>query len=455
MAVLSKEARNNLVDQYVSNIPVEMRERKQWLCYRNYAKQDDKGNWKHSKIPYSPALHTSKGWNNAEAWVSFEDAIKEFQNNEVLSGLSFMVTNDDPYVAIDLDHCIENGQLSETATEFVSQLNGTYIERSRSKTGLHIFCKANLVEGNFNNNGVEMYRENKPIAMTGDSRCKYFQSSIEIKERAISNLYKKYAPKRATYTQDISSNSYASDDIPSDDEIVELMSKYDKNGYELYMHGGGSGDASKDDWQMMLHLNKFLHGDVNRMTSMFMYSACARNHDATKRPSVIAYENYVRMTANNASKVATNYWNYSYGKKKPEVHFNENVSSKEIDDYFANKSYHPAAYPVPSERRAIYLMNVYDKKAWDLLTHAFPEAQKKDDWSVINSLTKFCSGDEKMVSEILKKSKYYQKFDDEKKQKAYDYYIAKTVENAVNSPKAYFWKYTKSKINSNEKELEK
>ena len=133
MAVLSKEARNNLVDQYVSNIPVEMRERKQWLCYRNYAKQDDKGNWKHSKIPYSPALHTSKGWNNAEAWVSFEDAIKEFQNNEVLSGLSFMVTNDDPYVAIDLDHCIENGQLSETATEFVSQLNGTYIERSRSK----------------------------------------------------------------------------------------------------------------------------------------------------------------------------------------------------------------------------------------------------------------------------------------------------------------------------------
>ena len=95
-----------------------------------------------------------------------------------------MVTNDDPYVAIDLDHCIENGQLSETATEFVSQLNGTYIERSRSKTGLHIFCKANLVEGNFNNNGVEMYRENKPIAMTGDSRCKYFQPSIEIKERA-------------------------------------------------------------------------------------------------------------------------------------------------------------------------------------------------------------------------------------------------------------------------------
>ena len=60
-----------------------------------------------------------------------------------------------------------------------------------------------------------------------------------------------------------------------------------------------------------------------------------------------------------------------------------------------------------------------------------------------------------MIGEILKKSKYYQKFDNEKKQKAYDYYMAKTVENAVNSPRAYFWKYTKSKINSNEKELEK
>lgn len=445
MANLSQSMRSNLATQYRSNIPAEMRERKQWLCYRNYSKQDADGNWKHSKIPYSPTLQTSKGWNQEAAWVSFDEALNEFQNNEYMSGLSFMVTDSDPYVAIDLDHCIVNGELTETAQEFVSQMEGTYIERSRSKTGIHIFCKATMV-GNFNNNGVEMYSEKKPIAMTGDSRCKLFQHSIEVKDKVVGELYNKYAPKRTENTYEPRQQSSVSiGDIPSNSEVLEIMSKYDKNGYELYCFGGNTGNKSQDDWQLMLHLNRFFHGDINRMVDVFMNSACSRKEENVKRQSAEAYEKYVYKTAENVTKIArANYWDYSYGKKKTGQHFDESVSNKEIENYYANKKYKEAVSKVPSKERVLYLMKVYDKKAWDLLMKSPEVAQRKDDWIVINSLSKFCSGDEQMINDIFKKSKFSQKFENQNKQQSYDYYISRTIEKVVNSPNAYFWKHSKA-----------
>lgn len=52
---------------------------------------------------------------------------------------------------------------------FINDFNGTYVEISQSGMGIHIFAKGEI-EKNFNNQleKVEMYQENRCIAMTGN-----------------------------------------------------------------------------------------------------------------------------------------------------------------------------------------------------------------------------------------------------------------------------------------------
>ena len=54
---------------------------------------------------------------------------------------------------------------------FINDFNGTYVEISQSGMGIHIFAKGEI-EKNFNNQleKVEMYQENRCIAMTGNIR---------------------------------------------------------------------------------------------------------------------------------------------------------------------------------------------------------------------------------------------------------------------------------------------
>ena len=115
------------------------------------------------KIPVSPITLSSKGWNLREQWADFETAIDGLQNSGC-DGLSFILTKDDPFLCIDLDN------VSEDKKALVDDFSETYIEISQSGKGLHIFAKGEIAD-NFNNQieKVEMYQNNRCIAMTGNS----------------------------------------------------------------------------------------------------------------------------------------------------------------------------------------------------------------------------------------------------------------------------------------------
>lgn len=68
-----------------------------------------------------------------------------------------------PIICIDLDN------VSENKKALVDDFSETYIEISQSGKGLHIFTKGSIKK-NFNNQieKVEMYNENRCIAMTGE-----------------------------------------------------------------------------------------------------------------------------------------------------------------------------------------------------------------------------------------------------------------------------------------------
>jgi putative DNA primase/helicase len=106
--------------------------------------------WKYenkTKVPYfangsgQRASSTDKS-----TWRSFQFARQAFQENDDsihYDGIFFVLSKDDPFTVIDLDHCIVDGVLNIRAFEEIEKWN-SYTEISPSGTGLHIWICATL-----------------------------------------------------------------------------------------------------------------------------------------------------------------------------------------------------------------------------------------------------------------------------------------------------------------------
>lgn len=149
-------------EKYIINIPQELKERSQWLWFKIYHNKDKNGNSKIIKIPISPITFESNEWNKRENWADFATALACLEKSGC-DGLSFILSEDDPFVCIDLDNVEEN-----VLKMFQVDFRHTYKEISQSGKGVHIFVRGQI-EKNFNNQieKVEMYQENRCIAMTG------------------------------------------------------------------------------------------------------------------------------------------------------------------------------------------------------------------------------------------------------------------------------------------------
>lgn len=111
---------------------------------------------------------------NPRSWSPFDRA----QDSTVGDGLGFAL-NGEGIACIDLDHCLIDGVLLDWAQSIVDQCKGTFIEVSRSGTGLHIFGHATVGAGR-RRDGVEVYDRGRFIAVTGRrwNRCPLVLSDI-------------------------------------------------------------------------------------------------------------------------------------------------------------------------------------------------------------------------------------------------------------------------------------
>jgi primase-polymerase (primpol)-like protein len=121
-----------------------------------------------AKVPVT-AWGTAASSTNPATWCDYESA----RQSSAGVGLGF-VLNGDGIVCIDVDHCIVDGELTAQAADLVGRCQGTYIERSPSGTGLHIWGKARLGFSGTVIGGVEVYGDLRYLTVTGDSigRCR-------------------------------------------------------------------------------------------------------------------------------------------------------------------------------------------------------------------------------------------------------------------------------------------
>lgn len=99
-------------------------------------------------------------------WSGYRDATA----SKVGVGLGYMLAEGDGIVCIDLDHCLEDGQLASWAREVLDRCPVSYTEVSPGGDGLHIWGRGELERGRRIRRGgtaIEVYGQGRYVAMTG------------------------------------------------------------------------------------------------------------------------------------------------------------------------------------------------------------------------------------------------------------------------------------------------
>lgn len=297
------------IEKYKQNIPMELREYKQWLWFKIYHNEDKNVKIKTAKIPVSPITCESDEWNKEVNWADFETTVNNLESSGC-EGLSFVLSNDDPFLCIDLDNVPY-----DMREMFCKDFHDTYIETSQSGKGLHIFTKGKIAD-NFNNQieKVEMYQENRCIAMTRN-RIDGTPNKVAYKQNKIDKYYERFANKKSI-REEIRAYEVIGNIVPDISTIIETMCRYNARAKELFEGSSSSGDDSKDDFSLLLFLNSYTHGNEALMKEIFLMSALNRSDDRSKRKNESAYIRYLEDSIKKAIQYGNQkYWDYNYHRK--------------------------------------------------------------------------------------------------------------------------------------------
>jgi len=145
-------------------IPSELRDAAQWVNWRAVW-QGEKG--KYNKPPIDPKTLSFAKSTDPATWASFEVAAASYERHQSqLAGVGFVLTAGDVLVGIDIDHCIEDGQVQADAQAIIDRFS-SYTELSPSGTGIRIFLHGKLPAGGRKRGNLEIYDRDRYLTVTG------------------------------------------------------------------------------------------------------------------------------------------------------------------------------------------------------------------------------------------------------------------------------------------------
>jgi hypothetical protein len=137
-------------------IPEELKQLPHWVLWRW-----EQRNGRPTKPLYSAKSNDTPQYaksNDPETWVDFTTALDKYNSDAkcFFQGIGFVLTNT-PFVGIDFDGVVQNGQIEPYISEILRILGDPYVEFSPSGKGLHCFVRAPLPEGSKNRFGTKAY----------------------------------------------------------------------------------------------------------------------------------------------------------------------------------------------------------------------------------------------------------------------------------------------------------
>ena len=254
-------------------VPDEMKKRPNWVVVKTWWNAK-KG--RYAKRPINCNTGEYAESDNPETWTTFDNALKYLKEKGGTT-VAYALDGKDNISCIDLDHCYdENGQPSALAKEVLSKCGKTYVEKSVSGNGLHIFGKTSGMDiRTFSKDGdLEFYQKDHFIAMTGDgtgySRLESFDTP-EMKE-----LLSRKCEKREEWKGVCKGVNGLS--TMTDRDVVEKASNA-KNGDKfkrLYAGEDLQNNHSNSDMSLMNLLAYWCNGDKEQMLRIFATSGLFR-----------------------------------------------------------------------------------------------------------------------------------------------------------------------------------
>lgn len=165
----------------LESLPQELKASCRWVSFRleDAQPKDGKPGRERCKVPKNsrdPKHNASS--TDPESWSTFEEAIASLSTIK-----PFLKYADDPYpvgiglvfgvpfFGVDLDDCVDGGEVAAWAVELLRKFPATYTEYSPSKKGLHLWWKcaehAKLPDG-IRTDQAEAYSRKRYFTMTGE-----------------------------------------------------------------------------------------------------------------------------------------------------------------------------------------------------------------------------------------------------------------------------------------------
>ena len=121
----------------VDAIPPDLAASNQWVAWQLAFRGD-----KWTKIPLCPHSGGNAAVDRPNTWGSFANAVSYWQTGRA-DGIGYVLTAQDPIVAIDLDKCVSAATVETWAAEIIARL-ASYTEISPSGSGIRILCRGTL-----------------------------------------------------------------------------------------------------------------------------------------------------------------------------------------------------------------------------------------------------------------------------------------------------------------------
>jgi primase-polymerase (primpol)-like protein len=304
------------------NIPAELRECPQWVVWRLIPDPDDIAA-KPKKLPYNARTGKMASSVNHSHWSTFEvakaayEASLQWKNTngrQPYAGVGFVLSEDDPYLGIDLDHCYdERGFLEPWASSVMNRM-ASYTERSPSGEGLRIFIRGSLPTDFKRKGRYEFYTSARYLTVTGDIVGEPGRG-IEDRAEEFNALHAEiFPPEPLSPPLPVSKSSTRalgsslSGRPLTDDEIIERISGSQSNPSDrAYWDGDltqSGGDHSKADLALMGVIAFYCNRDLVQMDRIFRRSALMRPKWDQRRGS----QTYGAMTIAKSMRDRTSYY---------------------------------------------------------------------------------------------------------------------------------------------------
>jgi putative DNA primase/helicase len=212
---------------------------------------------------------------NPKTWGSYEQASHAADAGDA-DGVGFVLTADDPYCAVDLDHCVTGvAGVHPQARRIVDEL-ASYTEISSSGSGLHIIIKASLPATCRHKaqapwgGAIEVYDRKRFIALTGSVLDNH--TEIRSAQAELDSIRARFLPEHEPVSLPAREHPVTKDDG------VLLRRMFDsRNGarIERLWNGDSSaynGDRSAGDLALCRYLAFWTGGDAVRIDALFRQS---------------------------------------------------------------------------------------------------------------------------------------------------------------------------------------